>query len=302
MTDRTWVGGSSNNNNNNNSVYAAGNWSAAGVPAPGDQLFLLQGTANMKGGDLSGDAITMGATNRLPPMTPTPASLTPVLNVSGGATVKVAVGGDFFTPTDNRSIINVAGPDNVDINSDTSTHAAGRSDFTVNITRGTMTGSVNLFNGNGVIDGPGKFKNVNSSLVIGSMIIKSDMIGTGSTSLTFMHLELDDRVSVGQTFTVNPASSLTIDHPGQFYGVVVATTTPGSGPLSEIDLGGIKADSYSMTNDLLTLYAGDKVVDSLVLHATPARTFVGQGSSGVVIELNGQSTGVSGLPLHTTSP
>ncbi len=224
MTDRTWIGGS-----NNNSVYAAVNWSAAGVPAPGDQLFLLQGTANMKGGDLSGDAITMGATNRLPPMTPAPASLSPVLNVSGGATVKVAVGGDFFTPTDNRSIINVAGPDNVDINSDTSTHAAGRSDFTVNITRGMMTGSVSLFNGNGVIDGPGKFKNVNSSLVIGSMIIKSDMIGTGSTSLTFMHLELDDRVSVSQTFTLNPASSLTIDHPGQFHGVVVGDDA-GIGP------------------------------------------------------------------------
>jgi hypothetical protein len=296
MTDRTWIGGS-----NNNSVYAAVNWSAAGVPAPGDQLFLLQGTANMKGGDLSGDAITMGATNKLPPMTPAPASLSPVLNLSDGATVKVAVGGDFFTPTDNRSIINVAGPCNVDINSDTSTHAAGRSDFTVDITRGTMTGSVNLFNGNGTIDGPGNFKNINSSLSMGSMAVKSDMIGTGSTSLTFMHLELDDSVSVGQTFTLNPASSLTIDHPGQFHGVVVGTTQ-GSAPASEIDLAGIKADSYSMTNDLLTLYAGDKVVDSLVLHATPAQMFVGQGSSGVVIEFNGQSTGVSGLLLHTTSP
>jgi hypothetical protein len=296
MTDRTWIGGS-----NNNSVYAAVNWSAAGVPAPGDQLFLLQGTANMKGGDLSGDAITMGATNRLPPVTPAPAFLSPVLNLSDGATVKVAVGGDFFTPTDNRSIINVAGPDNVDINSDTSTHAAGRSDFTVNITRGTMTGSVNLFNGHGTIDGPGNFKNINSSLSMGSMAVKSDMIGTGSTSLTFMHLELDDSVSVGQTFTLNPASSLTIDHPGQFHGVVVGTTL-GSAPASEIVLAGIKADSYSMTNDLLTLYAGDKVVDSLVLHATPAQMFVGQGSSGVAIELNGQSTGVSGLPLHTTSP
>jgi hypothetical protein len=296
MTDRTWIGGS-----NNNSVYAAVNWSAAGVPAPGDQLFLLQGTANMKGGDLSGDAIAMGATNRLPPMTPAPASLSPVLNLSDGATVKVAVGGDFFTPTDNRSIINVAGPDNVDINSDTSTHAAGRSDFTVNITRGTMTGSVNLFNGHGTIDGPGNFKNINSSLSMGSMAVKSDMIGTGSTSLTFMHLELDDSVSVGQTFTLNPASSMTIDHPGQFHGVVVGTTL-GSAPASEIVLAGIKADSYSMTNDLLTLYAGDKVVDSLVLHATAAQMFVGQGSSGVAIELNGQSTGVSGLPLHTTSP
>ena len=32
-----------------------------------------------------------------------------------------------------------------------------------------------------------------------------------------------------------------------------------------------------MTNDLLTLYAGHKVVDRLALHATPARTFCGQG-------------------------
>src|SRR5690348_16808643 len=184
MTDRTWVGG-----NSNNSVYAAANWSAAGVPSAGDQLFLLKGTANMRGGDLSGNAILMGATNRLPVMTPAPASLSPELNVSGGATVTVAVGGDFFTPTDNRSTINATGFNNVDINADTSTHAAGRADFTVNITRGTMTGSVNLFNGHGTIEGSGKFKNVNSSLTIGSMTIKSDMIGTGSTSLTFMHLE-----------------------------------------------------------------------------------------------------------------
>ena len=293
MTDRTWIGGT-----NNNSVYAAANWSMKGVPAPGDQLFLLNGTANMKGGDLSGDMIVMGAINRLPQMTPAPASLSPVLNVSGGATIKVAVGGDFFTPTDNRSTINVSGLCNVDINSSTSTHAAGHSDFKTHINRGVMTGSVNLFNGKGVIDGPGKFKNVNSSLVIGSMTIKSDMIGTGNTSLTFMHLELNDRVSAGQTFTLNPASSLTIDRPGQFHGAIVATTTPGSAPPSEIDLVGIKADSYSLTDDLLTLYAGHNVVDRLNLHATLAQTFVGQGSSGVVIGLNGQPAGISLLPLH----
>ncbi len=297
MTDRIWIGGSANN-----SVYAAANWSVEGAPEPGDQLFLLEGTANMKGGDLSGDAIAMGAANRLPPLMPAaPASLSPVLNVSGGATVKVAVGGDFFTPTDNRSIINVAGRNNVDINSNTSTHAAGHSNFTVNLTRGTMTGSVNLFNGHGTIDGPGKFNNVNSSLSMGSMTIKSDMIGTGSTSLTFMHLELDDRVSAGQTFTLNPASSLTIYRPGQFHGAVVATTTAGIAPPSEIDLAGIKADSYSMTDDLLTLYAGHKVVDRLTLHATPAQMSVRQGSSGVVIGLNGQPAGVGLLPLHPGS-
>ena len=52
--------------------------------------------------------------------------------------------------------------------------------------------------------------------------LSGDTIGTGSTSLTFMHLELDDRVSAGQTFTLNPASSLTIDRPRQFHGIVVA--------------------------------------------------------------------------------
>jgi len=160
MTDRTWIGGSAKN-----SIYAAANWSPEGVPEPGDQLFLLEGTANMRGADLSGNVIAMGATNRLPPITPAPASLSPVLNVSGGATVKVAVGGDFFSPTDNRSTINVSGRNNVDINSGTSTHAAGRSDFTVNIARGTMIGSVNLFNGNGTIEGSGRFKNVDSSLL-----------------------------------------------------------------------------------------------------------------------------------------
>jgi len=294
MTDRTWIGGTSNN-----SVYAAANWSAKGVPAPGDQLFLLKGTANMSGGNLSGDAITMGATNKFPPTTPAPTSLSPVLNVFGGATVKVAVGGDFYSRTDNRSTINASGTNNVDITSTTSTHAAGRSDFTVNIAPGTMTGSVNLLNGHGTIAGTGSFKNVNSSLSMGSMAIKSNMIGTGSTSLTFMHLELNDAVSAGQTFTLNPVSSLTIDRPGQFHGVIAAPPPGSGGPLSEIDLIGIKADSYSMTNDVLSLYVGQTVVDRLALHATPGQTFVGQGSSGVVIGLNGQPANTSLVPLHT---
>jgi len=81
----------------------------------------------------------------------------------------------------------------------------------------------------------------------------------------------------------------------------VAPTTPGSAPASEIDLIGIKADSYSMTDDLLTLYAGHKVVDRLTLRATPAQTFVEQGSSGVVIGLNGQPAGMSLLSPHTAS-
>ena len=296
MTDRTWIGG-----NSNNSVYAAANWSVKGVPVAGDQLFVLNGTANMPGGSLSGDTINLGVLNRLPQMTPVPASLTPVLNISGGATAKVAVGGDFYTPTVNRSTINVAGPSKVEINSDTSTHAAGHADFKVNIASGTMTGSVNLYNGKGTISGLGKFNNVKSSLLFGSLTIKSDMIGTGSTNLTFMHVELNDWVSAGQTFTLNPASSLKIDRPGQFHGVVVAATTPpGSVPPSEIDLVGIKADSYSITNDLLTLYAGSNVVDRLTLHGNAAHEFVGQGSSGVAIGINGQPAGVTPLPLHAT--
>jgi hypothetical protein len=297
MTDRTWVG-----TGDDNSVYDAANWSPDGAPASGDLLFLLNGTADISGGDLSGDTIDMGFTNKFPPVTPVPASLSPVLNVSGGATVKVQTSGDFFTSTENRSTINVSGGNvsggnNVDINSATSTHASGDSDFTVHIQHGTMTGSINLFNGQGTIDGPGTFRNINSSLDIGSMTIRSDMVGTGSTSLTFMRLDLDDRVSVDQTFILNPVSTLTIEHPRQFLGRVVATTTQGA-PGSEIELMGIKADSYSLADGLLKLYAGHKVVDRLALRATSAQTFVWQGSSGVEIGLNGHPADVSLLPLH----
>lgn len=294
MTDRTWVGGS-----HGNSVYAGANWSPEGQPQPGDTLYLLQGTANMRGGDLSGDTITMGETNSGPSGTPPPATLTPVLNVSGGATVNVDAGGDFFNHTDNLSTINVRGNNNVNINSSTSTHGAGQSNFTVNILRGTMTGSVTLYYGKGTIDGAGKFHNVDSSLEAGSLTIKSDMIGTGSTSLTLMHLDLGGSVSAGQTFSVGDDSTLTIDCPGQFHGVVQATGTPGA-PASEIDLTGIHANSYSMANDLLTLYAGHKVVDRLALDATAAQTSVGQGSSGIVIGLNGTpADATSLLPLHS---
>ncbi len=70
----------------------------------------------------------------------------------------------------------------------------------------------------------------------------------------------------------------------------------------QVNLLGLQADSYSLANDLLTLYAGHKVIDRIAFQSsTAASTFVGQGASGVVIGINEAApAGVTPLPLHGT--
>ena len=73
----------------------------------------------------------------------------------------------------------------------------------------------------------------------------------------------------------------------------------GSLPDVQVNLQGLVADSYDLSNDLLTLYKGSTVVDTLNFNDGAASTFVGQGASGVVIGMNESALGgVTALPLH----
>src|SRR5205823_1640283 len=110
MTSLTWVGGG------HNSVYDADDWSPAVAPAPGDVLYLFDGTAKVRGGDLSGDTINMGFFNQL--TLPQPAEVAPVLNVSHGANLNVAVSSTFGTA--NSSTIKVHDSDTLHISAATS--------------------------------------------------------------------------------------------------------------------------------------------------------------------------------------
>lgn len=293
MTDRTWVGG-----DHNGSVYDPDNWSPAGRPQPGDTLNIVDGSASVRGGNVAGDALSLGYFG--PAASNLPTSVAPVLNVSNGAVVRVVVGASFVndSPT-----INVSGLDSVNISGGASTLLGKSVNLRVNIDHGVMVGSINTNDVATTIDGPGKFVNINSSFDIGTIKIDADMIGTGSTSLSFAHLELGGSVSFGQRFAFSgPESSLTIDHPQNFHGAIVAPSDPNSGFDEQVNLLGLHADSYSLGNDLLTLYAGHRVIDRIAFQSSPeANTFVGQGAAGVVIGINEAApAGVTPLPLHGT--
>jgi hypothetical protein len=291
MTDRIWVGG-----NSNGSVYDPNNWSPPAAPQPGDRLNIVDGSASMKGGNLAGDALEMGYSGG--PSPGLPSSVAPVLNISGGASVSATA---LAVYVDDFPTINVSGRNTVNLAVSAPPLLGKSLGLTVNIDHGSMSGSIQSYHAQITIAGPGNFENVDSSLQIGNITIDSDMIGTGSTSLAFAHLELGGRVSSGQTFSLTtPGSSVTIDDPHKFHGTIVEAPN-GFFASDRVNLLGLHADSYSLANDMLTLYAGHKVVDRLALQTTPAATTaIGQGASGVVIGLDGQlPAGVTSLPMHS---
>ncbi len=137
------------------------------------------------------------------------------------------------------------------------------------------------------------------------------MQGTGSftigtaQSAGLGRLEFGGSVSSGQTVIVNgnsfdgPTPRLQIDQPGAFNGAVVLE---GCG---EVDLLGLKADSYQFKNDILSIYSGSAAVESLRLTTPPPNTLangsalgltVAQTATGIVVD-RGSFNGV-GTVLH----
>ena len=96
----TWVGGG------DNSVDDPGDWSPNAVPEAGDKLYMLDGTANIPGGNLAGDVLNVGynAQGTNPATT-----VNPIINVSGGADVTIDVASPYGDA--NHTTINVADND-----------------------------------------------------------------------------------------------------------------------------------------------------------------------------------------------
>jgi hypothetical protein len=292
MATLTWTGGG------NNSVYNASDWSPNATPQPGDSLYFLNGTANMRGGDLAGDTLNMGFYNQVTP--PQPASANPVLNVSHGARLNIAVSSTFGTP--NSSTINVTGRNTLNISGDTSTHF-GPTTLQINLHHAALDGSLHIFNEHVVVGGSGRLVNEDVSISIGTLTINADMTGTGRTSLAFAQVEIGGSVSSGQSFSfAGTHGTLTIDDPRHFHGSI-SGPADSSATDNEVLLQGVHADSYSLMNDMLMLYRSNKVVERLQFHETGVATFVGQGSSGVLIGMNlaNPPAGFTALSPHSHS-
>ena len=154
------------------------------------------------------------------------------------------------------------------------------------------------------VNGPGVFDNT-SSIVDGTATIGSNVVGTGTFSVTTAHgqakLEFLHGVSAGQTvidrgnvFHLGGFGLVQADDPLAYH----ATTDLNFG---ELVLEGLKASSYSYNKNhaLLTLFNGNKVVDALKVYVPGPFTgpAVSQVGSSINIH-NDNFTGGHALPLH----
>jgi hypothetical protein len=181
----------------------------------------------------------------------------------------------------------------------------------VNLEAGSeWVGGFNLGPGSRVnVQGSGQFYN-QSSHVNGTAIIGVPVIGTGVFNVYEAHslgkLEFMRSVSAGQHIADSgyelyggQFGIVQVDNPATFH----ASVTLGFG---EVILEGLKASSYSLKNDLLTLYHNGAVVDAMRMDlqtingSAPVAFGVSQTASGVVVHADGASYHDGGtlLPIH----
>jgi hypothetical protein len=153
------------------------------------------------------------------------------------------------------------------------------------------------------VNGAASSRLVNGSdSVVNVATINADVVGRGTWSflahpLSGGYLEFGDTVAHGQTVELGFNSTLHIDQPDAFRGLVNAGSV-WSSSYGNILLAGIQADSWSYRNDMLSLMNDGKVVDRLrIEQAAGASPFeVGQGSSGIVISGQLGQSGATLLP------
>jgi hypothetical protein len=276
MVTRSWIGGFSND-----SLYTAADWSPAGTPAPGDALRMGNGTASLDGGNLAGDMLAIDADAS--PAQP----YTATVNLSGGAELSALV--SHTALVQQQVMFNVAGQ--TTLNLQVQANSLANTTITENIAPdSTLSGSFPA-NGHGpsvtvnAADGTAHFANTgDSGIANGVAVVNADVIGTGSfTALPFSGIMFMDSVGTGQTVNSDGFDRITISRPDLFQGLV----NFAGGPTNTIDLLGVAADSYSYQDDMLSLYQGGQVVDTLRLHADSSQFQVTESARGV---------SVSGLP------
>jgi hypothetical protein len=298
---RTWIGGGNNKASNPN------DWSPTGVPQPGDTLQEMSGqtplTMNVSGNDLAGDTLDINSA----PLT---------MNMSDKAVADVNVpqyvGGETFnleqqstlnaTLSESQQVVNISGSDNF------STSLSGLAMVSVNVaSSSTWTGSLSLVDStltasggaNSVFihDGSSEFFDYSSA------VLDLPVLGKGSFSLVFHgFLTFGSSVGVNQSVSIpgDVRSNVVIDHPKEFLGSI----TLGDGTITNgesIDLMGLAtADSYTFKNDMLSIFAGNSVIDKLRLtDATPYGFAVEKETGSVnIVSISNPTNPPVGLPIH----
>jgi hypothetical protein len=154
------------------------------------------------------------------------------------------------------------------------------------------------------INGKGSFDNTTSAMSSGSADIGVPVVGQGKFTIAGIgKMEFASSVSAGQTIQAgtgfasasqSTSSIVQIDKPAAFHALI----NLGFG--GEVVLEGITRTSSSFGNDLLTLYNGNKVVDTLRLSIPAVRgSVIGGMQVGNSLVLRAAvDIHDSGLPLH----
>ncbi len=310
MATLTWVGGGDDRASNPN------DWSPAQVPVSGDVLMMpLGGTINIADTDLAGSTLQIGSGQA--------GSITASRNLSHQA--EVSINEPFFIGSSSQTNISVSGWDTLSINAPVSSIGPfGRGPFVVNLAPdASLTASFDLNYSKITINGAKGARLINdgSATFAGtSATINADVLGSGSfdvtTVPTFMglldtgYLEFGDAVSGGETVDVGQNTQaqagvlewdeLKIDQPREFRGSVVLQAN------AFIELvGHAKAASYTYSNDILSIWSGNRVIDTLRLtNQSSGDLVVATDASGdVFVEPSGPSPqqGLTSLSLHETS-
>ena len=293
MTSRTWVGGGNDNASNPN------NWSPGGVPVPGDTLSMLSGTMNVRDNNLAGDTLGIGAAQT---------SATMTLNLSRHAGVSL----DIAQFSDDQVTVNATGSDTLNVN----TEFPSGLDMTVNLAdHAKLTGAFTMTFGAVTLNGGtgSRFVNNGLSQFVGShAVFDTDVRGKGAFNVSTAQaqagtLEFGGAVSPGQTISASGdpgrdlASHIRVDQPQAFQGAVNLNI------FGELDLQGLaNADSYTFQNDMLSIYSGDTVLDTVRLTAPPPPANVSgnfdlavyQTPTGVAVDRGFVPPGATLLPMH----
>jgi hypothetical protein len=254
MTNKTWLGGGNNQANNPN------DWSPVGVPASPDVMNMSQGTMNIDNFALSATAFE-----------------TP-LHISGNVSLNLSHNSTVFADVNfGQTTINIHDDDTMGLQ----THGGSA---TVNLTANSQwIGGFVAEGGTITVNGAPHAAFINSDqeqtaprvsgFVDGGgtkVDIRANIKGTGAIQVSDNgSLDVGGSVSAGQTVILEPLNGavatgppgfLQVDHPDQFNGAIDL----GEG---EIDLNGLaKADSYTYQNDLLSIFHGKSVIDTLRLN------------------------------------
>jgi hypothetical protein len=282
-TTLTWIGGG------NNHFYNANDWSPAGMPRPGDTLdvnatttgptintFLALGDTLTDVYTVSGDIVNYNITDSsltLVTDDPTIVPYSPGLNVTANGIDQLAIpdfGGDATINLEGKSVLFLTGD--------------------MQFARLGETGGA----GSTLINDGGM------ELLFGGSI-QSNLSGYGSIDVNGFadeggSLTLGGSVGSGQTISLTRGapfiSVLTVDHPQEFAGTVVL------GESSQVTLDDLTATSYNYGANVVTLYSGNKAVDSIKLDNPTNGPLYVTSSSGSVTIANWAPGGTVTLPLH----